>query len=145
LQGKNFTFYLYLETDSSCPSCAYQNVAAKISDADWLQLWHIGTRSLTFSTTSRAAAVQLHAIAAQKLVKYHDIGEDVETIVTSADASGPAFLCDSSLFLMNHLLHARITEVPGASLAASQHVIRWLFARWDPGVHLQFEYVCLLC
>jgi serine-protein kinase ATM len=100
---------------------------------------------LSFSTTSRAAALQLHAIVSRKLVQYHDIGEDVETIVNSADASGPVVLCDSSLFLVNHLLHARITEVPGSSLAASQHVIRWLFARWDPGMSLLLEYLNLVC
>ncbi|KAN0098490.1 serine/threonine-protein kinase-like protein tel1 [Hyaloscypha variabilis] len=113
-------------------SCAHQDVASEISIADWTQHWRVGIRSLTFSATSRAAALELHAIVARNLVPYHDIGEDIETIVTSADASGPAVLSDSGLFLMTHLLHARITEVPGASLAASQHVIRWLFARWDP-------------
>jgi ataxia telangiectasia mutated family protein len=105
---------------------------------DWTQLWRVGARSLTFTATSRAAALELHAIVARNLVQYHDIGEDIETIVTSTDASGPAVLCDSGLFLMTHLLHARITEVPGASLAASQHVIRWLFARWDPGMSTIF-------
>ncbi|KAE9373539.1 hypothetical protein N431DRAFT_557618 [Stipitochalara longipes BDJ] len=113
-------------------SCTHQDIASEISITDWTQHWRVGTRSLTFSTTSRAAALELHAIVARNLVPYHDIGEDIETIVTSADASGPAVLSDSGLFLMTHLLHARITEVPGASLAASQHVIRWLFARWDP-------------
>jgi serine-protein kinase ATM len=108
---------------------------------EWTPLWRAGTRSLTFSTTSRAAALQLHAIVAKNLIQYHDIGEDIETIVASADASGPAVLSDSGLFLMTHLLHARVTEVPGASLAASQHVIRWLFARWDPGMSLLFKLV----
>jgi ataxia telangiectasia mutated family protein len=120
-------------------SCAYQNIASEISSTEWTPLWRAGSRSLTFSTTSRAAALQLHAIVAKNLVQYHDIGEDIETIVVSADASGPAILSDSGLFLMTHLLHARVTEVPGASLAASQHVIRWLFARWDPGMSLPFE------
>ena len=127
---------LMLVTNALSLSCAYQEIATDISSLDWTLLWRAGTRSLTFSMTSRAAALQLHTIVANKLIPYHDIGEDIETIVTSADASGPAVLSDSGLFLMTHLLHARITEVPGASLAASQHVIRWLFARWDPGMSL---------
>ena len=122
-------------------SCACQTVAIEVSAADWTQLWRVGARSLTFSTTSRAAALQLHAMIAKNLIPFHDIGEDIETIVESADASGPAVLCDSGLYLMTHLLHARITEVPGASLAASQHVIRWLFAQWDPGMILPLEFV----
>jgi ataxia telangiectasia mutated family protein len=129
---------LRTDTKNFSYSSAHQGVASEISNVDWTQLWRVGARSLTFTATSRAAALELHAIVARNLVQYHDIGEDIETIVTSTDASGPAVLCDSGLFLMTHLLHARITEVPGASLAASQHVIRWLFARWDPGMSTIF-------
>ena len=97
-------------------------------------MWHIGCRSLTFPATCRAAAVQLHAILCNSLIQYRDIGEDINAIINSADSSGPALLCDSSALLMSHILHARVTEVPGASLVASQHVIRWLFGRWNPGM-----------
>lgn len=75
----------------------------------------------------------MHALIAGNLVSYHDIGADIDSIVSASDTNGPMVLCDSSIFLMSHLLHARVTEVPGASLAASQQVIRWLFARWNPG------------
>ncbi len=98
-----------------------------------MQFWHIGTRSLTFSGTCRAAAVELHALLSRKLVQYHDISEDINSMVTTADTNGPVALSDSSILLMTHLLHARVTEVPGASLVASLHVIRWLFAKWNPG------------
>jgi serine-protein kinase ATM len=97
-----------------------------------MQLWHVGIRSLTFSVTCRAAAIQLHATLAKGLVQYHDIGEDVNAIIAAADISGPPILCDSAIFLIMHLLHARVTEVPSSSLVASQHVTRWLFARWNP-------------
>jgi|SRR6187402_3866506 len=99
-----------------------------------MQLWQLGTRSLTFSATCRAASLEVHAIIARLLVRYRDIGEDIGSIVTAADISGPVVLCDSSIFLMNDLLHARVTEVPGASLITSQHVIRWLFTQWNPGM-----------
>ena len=100
---------------------------------DWIQLWHIGTRALTFAATCRAAAVQLHAILAAGLVQYREIGEDVDAMITAADISGPAILCDSAVLLMMHLLHARVTEVPGTSLIACHHVIKWLFTRWNSG------------
>jgi serine-protein kinase ATM len=67
------------------------------------------------------------------LIEYQEVGEDVNAMITVADVSGPVFLCDSALFLMMHLLHVRITEVPSTSLQVCQHVIRWLFARWNPG------------
>ncbi|KAF8854843.1 hypothetical protein BDZ45DRAFT_627136 [Acephala macrosclerotiorum] len=113
-------------------SCANQNAATELDSIEWMQVWHIGTRSLTFSTTSRAASLQLHALVAKQLVKYHDIGEDVSSIITAADTNGPAVLCDSSIVLITHLLHAKVTETPAASLAVSQHILRWLFARWNP-------------
>ncbi|KAL2075237.1 hypothetical protein VTL71DRAFT_180 [Oculimacula yallundae] len=116
----------------SIASCTAQASAAEIDPLEWAQLWQFGIRSLTFSATCRAAALELHSIIARGLVRYHEIGEDVGAIVTSADISGPIILCDSSIFLMVDLLHARITEVPGASLTTAQHVIRWLFARWNP-------------
>jgi serine-protein kinase ATM len=74
-----------------------------------------------------------------KLIEYHEIGEDVNAMITAADVSGPVILCDSALFLMMHLLHVRVTEVPGASLVACQHVIRWVFARWNPGERASFR------
>jgi ataxia telangiectasia mutated family protein len=76
------------------------------------------------------------------VVQYQDIGEDVEAMVTAADTSGPVLLCDSSIFLMMHLLHVRVTEVPGASLIACSHVTRWLLSRWNPGscrIRVKFE------
>ncbi|KAL5329330.1 hypothetical protein ACEPPN_002841 [Leptodophora sp. 'Broadleaf-Isolate-01'] len=134
-------------------SCTAQSAAAEINPSEWTQLWQFGVRSLTFSATCRAAALELHAIIARGLVRYHEIGEDVDAIVTAADISGPVVLCDSSMFLMVDLLHARVTEVPGASLTTAQHVIRWLFARWNPddgnfaarySIHVQPQQVMML-
>lgn len=71
---------------------------------------------------------------AKKLVQYREIGEDVGAMATSADISGPAVLCDSSISLMADVLHCRVTEVPSASLTTAQHIIRWMFARWSPGM-----------
>ncbi|CZT03138.1 related to phosphotidylinositol kinase [Rhynchosporium agropyri] len=113
-------------------SCTTQTSAAEIPPSEWAQLWQCGARSLTFSATCRAAALELHAIIARGLVRYHEIAEDVGAIITSADSSGPTVLCDSSIFLMVDLLNTRIREVPGASLITAQHIIRWLFARWNP-------------
>ncbi|KAH6680816.1 serine/threonine-protein kinase-like protein tel1 [Halenospora varia] len=113
-------------------SCTFQNRAVEIESSQWMSLWHIGTRALTFSGTCRAAALQLHAILARNLLAYREIGEDVSSIITVADASGPVILCDSAIFLMVHLLQVRIAEVPSASLATSHHAIRWMFSRWIP-------------
>lgn len=104
------------------------------STIDWTQVWQIGARALIFSATCRAAAAKLHAMLAAGLVQYHEIGEAIDGMITAADINGPAVLCDSSLFFMMHILHTRVTEVPGASLIACQYVTRWLFTRWNPGM-----------
>jgi ataxia telangiectasia mutated family protein len=109
-------------------------MSAAVDSSLWMSLWRIGTRALVLSNTCRAAALQLHAILASQILLYRDVGEDVSAIVTSADVSGPVMLCDSSIFLMMHLLQTRIREVPSASLGTSKHTIRWLFAKWDPGM-----------
>ncbi|KAI6709508.1 hypothetical protein JHW43_007959 [Diplocarpon mali] len=113
-------------------SCTSQNSMKGLNSGEFLQLWHLGMRSLTFSATCRCAALQLHAMIANRLVQYRDIAEDVGSIITSADISGPVVLCDSSIFLMVDLLHTRVREAPGANLTTASHVIRWIFARWNP-------------
>jgi ataxia telangiectasia mutated family protein len=67
------------------------------------------------------------------LVPYKDIAEDVDVMVSATEISAPLMICDTSLSLMMHLLHIRNTEVPGGSLIASHHVLRWLSTRWNPG------------
>ncbi|KAA8567672.1 hypothetical protein EYC84_008145 [Monilinia fructicola] len=117
-------------------SCTYQVCATEESLIDWKQLWHSGAKSLTFAGTCRAAALALHAIHAKSLVDYRDIEDNVNAIIAAADISGPPVLCDSSIFLVSHLLQVKVSEAPGASLAACQHVIRWVFGRWNPADRL---------
>ncbi|KAF7935754.1 hypothetical protein EAE99_002734 [Botrytis elliptica] len=117
-------------------SCTYQVCAADGPSIDWKQHWYNGAKALTFAGTCRAAALALHTIHAKCLLDYRDIEDSVNAIITTADISGPPVLCDSSIFLINHLLQVKVNEAPGASLAACQHVIRWLFGRWNPADRL---------
>lgn len=81
----------------------------------------------------RASSILLHSIITNKLVTYRDIADDINSIVTTADVNGPAVVVDSSLVLMTTLLHLRNQQLPGASYATCNHVVRWMFFRWDPG------------
>jgi ataxia telangiectasia mutated family protein len=68
---------------------------------------------------------------------YKDVAEDVDLMVTAPEINAPVMVCDSSLSLMTHLLRMRNMEVPGGSMVACHHVVRWVSARWSPGiVHL---------
>jgi ataxia telangiectasia mutated family protein len=59
--------------------------------------------------------------------------DDINIVVTNSDISGPAVLVDSSLVLMLHLFGVRNTNSPNAVQATSNHIIRWLFSKWNPG------------
>lgn len=74
----------------------------------------------------------LHRIIEKDLLPYNTISEDIDGIVTTADVNGPGLVCDTSLALMLHLLHARNARLPSASQATSNHIIRWVFLKWNP-------------
>ena len=95
---------------------------------------------VTAAASCRTACYLLHAIIANDLITYQDIAEDIDAIVTAPETSAPATLTDSSLSLMVHLLSLRNMEVPGGSVAACHHVIRWISAKWNPGENLFLYY-----
>lgn len=99
----------------------------------WKQAWQIGLRSIGLAGTSRTACVLLHCILEAELIPKHEIMDDVNIVITNSDISGPAVLVDSSLVLMLHLLGVRNTNSPSASQATSNHIIRWVFSKWNPG------------
>ncbi|KAL2164152.1 hypothetical protein VTH06DRAFT_3366 [Thermothelomyces fergusii] len=100
--------------------------------SSWRQLWHLGVRALSLPPVSRAACVLLNSILKARLVPRHELADDVNQIVTTADISGPSVLVDSSLNLMLTLLRLRNNMFPNASQATSSHIIRWVFVRWSP-------------
>ncbi len=115
-------------------SCAVQDHSKDPSLSDlWKQIAQVAIRAVSVSGTCRAACLVLHSILEADLVNYHAIANDITSMVTAADTSGPALMVDSSLILMLHLLHLRNTMLPSANQATSNHIIRWLFSRWKPG------------
>ncbi|KAK0621491.1 hypothetical protein B0T17DRAFT_608684 [Bombardia bombarda] len=100
--------------------------------AVWKQIWQLGARSLSLPPTSRAACVLLHSILKANIIPNHELADEVNQIITTADISGPAVLVDSSLVLMLSLLRFRNMMFPNASQATSNHIIRWVFVKWSP-------------
>ncbi|KAK4175025.1 putative serine/threonine-protein kinase TEL1 [Triangularia setosa] len=98
----------------------------------WKQLWQLGVRSLSLSPTTRAASVFLDSVIRASLIPRHELADDVDHIITTADISGPAILVDSSLKLMLSLLRLRNGMSPNSSQATANHIIRWVFVRWSP-------------
>ncbi|KAK3295607.1 uncharacterized protein B0H64DRAFT_474533 [Chaetomium fimeti] len=117
----------------ACSSFAAYEASQHASlSSSWKHLWHLGVRALSLPPTSRAACVLLHSVLKANLVPRHELADDVNQIVTTADISGPSVLVDSSLTLMLSLLRLRNNMFPNASQATSNHIIRWVFVRWSP-------------
>jgi ataxia telangiectasia mutated family protein len=106
---------------------------ALVEQADaYRQLWHLATRSVSLPATSRAACVLLHTMLRADVLPYHSISQEVNSMVTTADVNGPAVLSDTSLSLMLYILHLRNARLPSASQATRNHIIRWVFMKWNP-------------
>lgn len=102
----------------------------------WRQIWYLAARSVSHPATSRAACLVLHSIIETDILPYHDISDDINNMITTADVNGPGILCDTSLALMTHLFHVRNSRLPSTSQSTSSHIIRWLFSRWNPSKSL---------
>ncbi|KAI0887192.1 uncharacterized protein GGS22DRAFT_186027 [Annulohypoxylon maeteangense] len=98
----------------------------------WKQVWQLAVRAVSMTASCRASSVLLHYIINHDLVPYRDIADDINSMVMSSDVNGPAVAVDSSLILMTALLNLRNIQVPSASYATCNHVVRWMFFRWDP-------------
>ncbi|RYP22249.1 hypothetical protein DL765_001763 [Monosporascus sp. GIB2] len=98
----------------------------------WKQSWQFAARSVTMAGTCRASSLLLYSILTNDLLPYRDIADDVNAMITTADVNGPAVVVDSSLLFMTKLLHLLNYQLPSASYATCNHVVRWMFLRWDP-------------
>ncbi|KAI6434745.1 hypothetical protein MCOR24_000908 [Pyricularia oryzae] len=116
---------------------------AKATDisALWSQAWQVAVRSVSHQGTSRAASFLLYSILKSDILALHETADSITTMVTAADISGPAVVADSSLILMLHLLHLRNTMLPGAGQITCNHVIRWVFSKWNPSTYSRIPYV----
>ncbi|RYP47410.1 hypothetical protein DL768_006525 [Monosporascus sp. mg162] len=92
-------------------------------------------RPFSIEAEKKWAVVQILAlleVLTNDLLPYRDIADDVNAMITTADVNGPAVVVDSSLLFMTRLLHLLNYQLPSASYATCNHVVRWMFLRWDP-------------
>ncbi|KAK2050689.1 phosphatidylinositol 3 [Colletotrichum somersetense] len=116
----------------ACASYAVSHAESGNATTSWKHVWQIAARAISLASTCRAASLLLHTILERELVPYHDISDDINSMVTTADVNGPALLVDSSIILMLHLLALRKVKLPNASQSTSHHIIRWAFLKWNP-------------
>lgn len=134
-------------------SCSFQNEASNIEKSEWIKFWLYGVRSLAHTSTCRTACVVLYLLLAKKLVKPQDVGEFINSTLTTAESSGPVSISDASIFFMVNLLKTRVIEVPNTSTMVALQIIRWFFGRWKPverhyamysSIHVQPKHILLL-
>lgn len=125
----------------ACASCILKHNATVDHTDTWRQLWHLATRSVSLPATSRAACVLLIIMLRADILPYHSISEEVNSIVTTADVNGPAVLAETSLSLMLYLLHLRNARLPSASQTTCNHIIRWVFMKWNPSKSMPPHYL----
>ncbi|KAI1313631.1 phosphatidylinositol 3 [Xylaria venustula] len=117
----------------ACASLAAKSVPHEGAfDTLWKQTWQVAVRSVSMAGTCRAASYLLYSMLKNNLLTYSEIRGDINDIVTTADVNGPAVLVDSSLMLMTILLQLRNHNLPNASHATNNHIIRWMLSRWSP-------------
>lgn len=105
----------------------------------WRQVWHLAARAVSLPATSRAACELLHTILKADFLPYHAMSEEINNMIMTADVNGPAVLSDTSVALMLHLFHVRNTRLPNASHSTCNHIIRWVFLRWNPSKYILYS------
>ena len=66
------------------------------------------------------------------LVRYNDIADVADRMISSIDLNGPVDCVDSATTLLSILLILRSRENLGLVYETSEQVLRWLFHRWNP-------------
>lgn len=98
----------------------------------WHRTWRLAARHITLSGTCRAACQLMAVVLNFELVRYNEISDVVDNVLSSVDLNGPAECVDSSSTLWSVLVLLRGREHVGTVSETSEHVIRWLCNRWSP-------------
>lgn len=115
-------------------SCAIQPHAKdEAVEPKWKQVWQLAVRSVSMTTTCRAACLLLNSMLKGQLLPHHAVADDINNMVTMADICGPVALLDCSLVFMNSLANVRNELAPSAVQITSSSIIRWVFSTWKPG------------
>ena len=115
------------------PSCAF-NGSSKDSTLSpaWAGAWQLASRNISATATCRAACLLLETLLRLKLVKYGDVTEAAESIVSSVELNGPALFADSSSSFWEIFLASAVDHSPGVFNSMSDRVLEWLFSKWTP-------------
>lgn len=75
-----------------------------------------------------------------RLVLYTEVADVVDSMLGSVDLNGPAAFTDSAATLWAVLTALKTRQNPGTAHDTSERVLRWLFIRWKPCMHISGGY-----
>ena len=78
----------------------------------------------------------MRIIIVRNLVAYASISKDIDHILQSIDANGPATLSDSSLALGRLILEKQSTVVQSAGFHVGERLFQWFTSKWRPGISI---------
>lgn len=68
-----------------------------------------------------------------ELVRYDEIADIVDNVLSSAELNGPSDCVDSACSLWSMLVLLRGRENLGSVFESSESILRWICNRWSPG------------
>ena len=114
-------------------SAAYSTFAKATSfHALWLQAFKIAMRHVASPSICRASCHLLSTLLETGAVKYPDISDLVDNMISSFDFSGPAVCVDSSNRFLSLIAPLRFKFNLGSIPETLERILRWLFVRWSP-------------
>ncbi|KAL8689365.1 MAG: hypothetical protein Q9218_004951 [Villophora microphyllina] len=122
-------------------SAAGQDVASNTDiSAIWVQVGRVVARHLTLTTTCRAACQVMSILLHQGLVRYTDIADIADGMISSMDLNGPVNAVDSALELCSILALQRGQENSLLAAETADRFSNWLFHTWRPSN--EFHHSC---
>lgn len=89
-------------------------------------------RHVASPSICRASCHLLGVLLETGAVKYPDISDLVDNMMSSLDFSGPAVCFDSSNRFLSLVAPLRSRQNLGSISETLERILRWLFVRWSP-------------
>ena len=103
-------------------------------------------RHVTSPNICRSSCHLLSVLLETGVVKYADISDLVDNMISSFDFSGPSICVDSSNRFLSLIAPLRCKHDLGTTSEILERILRWLFLRWSPSKHIciwRNDVICL--
>lgn len=97
-----------------------------------MQIWRVAARHLTMTATCRAACHLMTGLLELGLVRYTDVADIADGMVSSMDLSGPVDFVDSALSLCSTIAIQKGQENALVAAETADRFLNWLFHVWRP-------------